>query len=139
MKKNMQTSGEHDNDPYNFVEVAMKKVGKAGLDILGCYYFYMRCELNPEVDVRFTVEMDDVLKGNTAELELSQKQQVKSTEKKDAFAAVMKMSNTASSIAEAMEETNRLAAQAQLISVVQALGKNDILENLLSTMSSNNH
>jgi hypothetical protein len=28
MKKNMAISGEHDNNPYNFVEIAMKKVGK---------------------------------------------------------------------------------------------------------------
>jgi hypothetical protein len=36
MQQNMTVSGEHDSDPYNFVEVAMKKVGKSGLTLLGC-------------------------------------------------------------------------------------------------------
>ena len=37
----MTTSGEHDSDPYNFVEIAMKKIlgGKGGLTLLGIYYF----------------------------------------------------------------------------------------------------
>jgi len=70
MKKNMTISGEHDNNPYNFVEITMKNVGKGGLSVLGCHYFYTRCESNPEVDVCFVVEMDDALKGNTADIEL---------------------------------------------------------------------
>jgi hypothetical protein len=43
MKQNMATSREHDNDPYNFVDVAMKKVGGTGLTKTGCYYFFQRC------------------------------------------------------------------------------------------------
>jgi hypothetical protein len=31
IQQNMMVSGEHGSDPYNFVEVAMKKVGKSGL------------------------------------------------------------------------------------------------------------
>jgi hypothetical protein len=40
MKQNMTTSGEHNNNPYNFVDVAMKKVGGTGLTKTGCYYFF---------------------------------------------------------------------------------------------------
>jgi hypothetical protein len=58
MKKNMTISGEHDNDAYNFVEVAMKNTGSTGLTRIGCYYFITRCEDNPEVDVRFTDGME---------------------------------------------------------------------------------
>ena len=65
MQQNMTTSGEHDNDPYNFVEVAMRKVGRGGLSILGCYYFFKVCDTHPEVDARYSSEMDDALKGNT--------------------------------------------------------------------------
>jgi len=36
-----------------------------------------------------------------------------------------------------MEKTNRLAEQAQLISLAQTLGKDDILESLLNGMSNN--
>jgi hypothetical protein len=107
------------------------------LSTLGCYYFYTRCESTPEVDVRFAVEMDDALKGNTGDTESLKRPEVKCNEKKKAFAAVVEISNTAKSIASAMEKTNRLAEQAQLISVAQALGKHDILENILKTMSHN--
>ena len=40
IQTNMTLSGEDDSDPFNFVEVAMKKVGKSGLTILGFYYFF---------------------------------------------------------------------------------------------------
>lgn len=46
MKQNMTTSGEHDSDSYNFVDVAMKKVGGANsLTWIGCYYFFEQCAL----------------------------------------------------------------------------------------------
>ena len=44
IQKNMTISGEHDSNPYNFVEVAMNSIGKNGLSLLGCYYFFKRCE-----------------------------------------------------------------------------------------------
>lgn len=40
IQDNMTLSGEHDSDVYNFVDVALKKVGTAGLTLLGCYYFF---------------------------------------------------------------------------------------------------
>ena len=63
----MTTSGEHDSDPYNFVEIAMKKIlgGKGGLTLLGIYYFFKLCDAHPEVDVRYTVDIDEALRGNT--------------------------------------------------------------------------
>ena len=127
-------SGEHDNNPYNFVESAMKNVGKRGLSILGCYYFYTCCESTPEVVVCFAVGMDNALKGNMGDIESLKCPEVKGNNKKRAFAAVVEISNTAKSIALAMEKTNSLAEQSQLILVAQALGKNDILENIFKTM-----
>ena len=82
------------------------------------------------------MEMDDALKGNTADDNLMSPKEVKASEKKKAYAAMVEISNTAKSIATAMDKTNRLAEQAQLISVAQTLGKNDILEDLLASMSS---
>ena len=55
----MTISGEHDSDPFNFVEVAMKKVGKSGLTILGFYYFFKICDDHSEVDASYSVEMDE--------------------------------------------------------------------------------
>jgi hypothetical protein len=73
IKKNMSQSGEHDNDPYNFVDVAMKKVRGPGLTKLGCYYFFKRCDQNPEVDTTFAEGMDENLKGNTDDILISSK------------------------------------------------------------------
>eukprot|EP00980_Cylindrotheca_fusiformis_P016822 scaffold5074_cov99-Cylindrotheca_fusiformis.AAC.4 len=147
MQKNMTISGEHDSDPYNFVELAMSKIGKKGLSILGCYYFFMRCEDVPEVDSRFSLEIDEVLKGSTENLPSPSptKNNKNNTydSKKRAYSAIVDISNTAKSIAVAMEETNKLAKQDQeikvadqKIKVAQALGKDDILHDILDSMSS---
>jgi hypothetical protein len=49
----MTLSGEHDSDPYNFVEIAMKKIlgGKGGLTLLGVYYFF-KLRLSGSVHIR---------------------------------------------------------------------------------------
>lgn len=156
MKKNMTISGEHDSDPYNFVEVAMKNVGGCGLTILGCYYFYMRCEENPEVDSVFGDQMEDSLKGNTEIITMDSKVPV-SNEKKRAYAAMVDMSGIAKSLVDEMKETNRemkennrlareagtalmeknrLEKQSQLISLAQHLGKKEMLEQILGKLAS---
>ena len=48
--------------------------------------------------------------------------------------AIVEISDTAKSIVVAMDKTNKLAEQAQRISVAQALGKNDLLETILASM-----
>ena len=67
MKKDMTTSGEHDNDSYNYADVAMKKAGGNGMTKLGCHYFFVRCAANPQVDVSFAETMDPSLKGSTCD------------------------------------------------------------------------
>jgi hypothetical protein len=66
IRKNMTLSGEHDNDAFNFVELAMKKAGSCtGVSVLGVYYFHALCDANPDIDVNFADEMDDALMGST--------------------------------------------------------------------------
>ena len=65
IQENMTTSGEHDSDVYNFVEVAMRKVGTGGFTLFGCYYFFKIFDLHPEVDVLYSVTLDDAIRGNT--------------------------------------------------------------------------
>jgi FtsZ-binding cell division protein ZapB len=111
----------------------------------------MRCEANPEVDVRFADRMDEVLMGNTdAPLEPSVSATSASSEKKRAFAAIADISSVAMTIADEMKETNRLAQeqanemkeknrlakQSQIIALAQHLGKQEILEQMLATLSS---
>ena len=153
MKKNMTISGEHDNDAYNFVDVAMKNVGSTGLTKIGCYYFFMRCEDNPEVDVRFADGMDEILMGNTDSPlgpTTNGSDATTGSEKKRAYAAIVDMSTVAITIADEMKETNRLAQQtahemkeknrlakqSQLISLAQHLGKQEILEGILASLAS---
>jgi hypothetical protein len=65
IRKNMTLSGEHDNDAFNFVELAMKKAGSCtGVSVLGVYYFHALCDANPDIDVNFADEMD-ALMGST--------------------------------------------------------------------------
>jgi hypothetical protein len=61
LDKNMTTSGEHNNEPYNFVDVAIQKAGGSGLTKIACYYFIALCKANPEVNVRFTDTMEEGL------------------------------------------------------------------------------
>jgi hypothetical protein len=67
MKENMTMSGTHDNDAWNFVEVAMR--GHSGLTKLAVYYFYMRCESHPGIDARFQPFLDSALKGSSVQLD----------------------------------------------------------------------
>jgi hypothetical protein len=66
MKKNMVQSGTHDNDPWNFVEIAMRDF--TGLTPIGVYYFYTRCEANEGVDSVFQPFLDSSLKGSSVDL-----------------------------------------------------------------------
>ena len=116
VQTNMTLSGEHDSDAYNFIEVAMKKVaGKSTLTVLGCYYFFKLCDAHPEVDIRYTVDMDAIIRGTTDNepvvIEDSDDHIKKNmhTEKKRAYAAISDISNVAKNIATEMHETNRIA------------------------------
>ena len=163
VQDNMRLSGEHDSDAYNFVEVAIKKVGAGGLTLVGCYYFFKICDGHPEVDVTYTVTLDDAIKGNTDDdlgvyipSEATAKNDLRN-EKKRAYAAMTDMSGVAKSMAVEMKETNRLALestealkkknelseeknrlakQSQLIAIAQALGRPEILEEMLQSFSS---
>jgi hypothetical protein len=125
IQKNMTTSGEHDSDPYNFVEIAMKKIlgGKGGLTLLGIYYFFKLCDAHPEVDVRYTVDIDDALRGNTDDSTSTKssdddvvpndagggKNKSLNQEKKRAYSAMSDLSDVAKNIAAEMHQTNILA------------------------------
>jgi hypothetical protein len=66
MQKNMHQSGTHDNEAWNFVETAMKEL--PGLTKIACYYFYMRCEMKPEIDGVFQPFLDTTIKGSSEDL-----------------------------------------------------------------------
>jgi hypothetical protein len=76
MKRNMTLSGEHGNDPWDFIQVAMKEI--TGLTKIGVYYFYMRCEDNPSIDGAFQPFLDSSLKGSTVDIGQDNSSQVSS-------------------------------------------------------------
>jgi hypothetical protein len=76
MKKNMTKSGEHGNDPWDFVQSAMKDF--TGLTKIAVYYFYMRCEENPSIDGAFQPFLDTSLKGSTVDIALDTASQASS-------------------------------------------------------------
>jgi hypothetical protein len=115
---NMTLSGEHDSDAYNFMDIAMKNVKSSGLTKIGCYYFFVRCEGNPEIDVRFDDRMEISLMGST-DTPLSDLSVVGtgSSRKKRAHAeALSEISNVVCMIAEEMKATNRLAEKSTVVS-----------------------
>jgi hypothetical protein len=116
--------------------------------------FFKICDLHPEVDVAYSVTLDDAIRGNTDDnfgTEANSKKELRN-DKKRAYAALTDMGDVAKSIASEMKETNRLALestqalkdknrlseeknklakQSQLIAIAQALGRQEILEDLL--------
>ena len=59
----MTKSGIHDNDAFNFVQVAMREFH--GFTPIAVYYFYTRCEEHSDNDSIFQLTMDESLKGNS--------------------------------------------------------------------------
>ena len=115
---NMTTSGEHDSDAFNFIDVAMKKVQSKGLTKIGCYYFFVRCEDNPEIDVRFNNRMEISLMGSTdaSVSELSVVGTNGSGKKRAHVEALEEISSVVCVIAEEMKATNRLAEKSTAVS-----------------------
>ena len=59
----MTKSGTHDNDAFNFVQVAMWEFH--AFTPIAVYYFYTRCEEHLDIDCIFQRTMDESLKGNS--------------------------------------------------------------------------
>ena len=59
----MTKSGTHDNDPFNFVEVAMRKFH--GFTPIPIYYFFTSCEEHSDIDSVFQPTMDNRLKDSS--------------------------------------------------------------------------
>ena len=59
----MMKSGTHDNDSFNFVQMAMREFH--GFTPITVYYFYTRCEEHSDIDCIFQLTMDESLKCNS--------------------------------------------------------------------------
>ena len=59
----MTKSGTHENDPFNFVEVAMREFHRFAP--IAIYYFFTTCEEHLDIDSIFQPTMDDRLKGSS--------------------------------------------------------------------------
>lgn len=66
VKQMMQKSGEHDNEPFNYMQLAVKDIASITVD--AAYYFYMRCEEYPEIDAEFQSFMNPELKGSSEDV-----------------------------------------------------------------------
>ena len=122
MKKNMSQSGTHDNDAWNFVEVAMN--GFSGFTKAAVYYFYMRCEAVPDVDAVFQPFLDASLKGSSVKLNddssLSSSSRPSTAKKRkkndDAIETLLEQSTA---IVDMLKESREAAAQLVKASVEQ--------------------
>ena len=59
----MTNLGTHDNDTFNFVQVAMQEFH--GLTPIAVYYFYTRCKEHLDINSICQPTMDESLKGNS--------------------------------------------------------------------------
>ena len=59
----MMKSGTHDNNAFNFVQLAMWEFH--GFTPISVYYFYTRCKEHSDIDCIFQLTMDGSLKGNS--------------------------------------------------------------------------
>ena len=59
----MTKSGTHDNDAFNFVQVAMQEFH--GFTPIAVYYFCTRCKEHSDIESIFQLTMDESLKGNS--------------------------------------------------------------------------
>jgi hypothetical protein len=139
MTVNMAASGEHDSDPYNFVELAMKTAkATSTLTQIGCYYFFQRCaEKNQEIDNTFGDTMDESLKGNTKASPLGDSVVTRNnndSDKKRAYTAIESISTSLTSISSQVTAQTQIAQRAQLIELAKrTLGDMDMLRALLAT------
>ena len=65
---NMTVSGTHDNAVWNFLESAMSGRGGSGVTKILLYYFFMRCEMIPDIDSHFQPFLHPSLLGNTVSI-----------------------------------------------------------------------
>ena len=107
IKELMTVSGTHNSEVWDFVQTAMVKVSKCtGITKYGAYYFYKRCEEQPDVDVSFCPFMDSELKGST--LEDDNRAERKKPGKKPAIAAfIEETSRNSKVLLEELQKANQ--------------------------------
>ena len=64
----MTVSGTHDNAVWNFLESAMSGRGGSGVTKISLYYFFMRCEMIPDIDSHFQPFLHPSLLGDTVSI-----------------------------------------------------------------------
>lgn len=112
MKDNMNKSGTHGNDPWDFVAVGLRAV-KQSIGFNEAYYYYTRMEEHPEVETQFQPFIDDSLKGDSFE-DMSVRQDVvvqksdKSTAISDGLAS---LAITNAAMITTLEARNRIASK----------------------------
>ena len=68
IQNNMTVSGTHDNTVWNFLESAMSGRGGSGVTKISLYYFFMRCEMIPDIDSHFQPFLHPSLLGDTVSI-----------------------------------------------------------------------
>ena len=133
VQKNMTQSGTHESDPFDFMQVATHSLAISGTPPLASYYFFLRCDENPEIDIAHQDSLDPEMEGSTvSSLEAAAP---KSNEKKRAYAAIYDISTTTKRIADGIEQQNSIAQVTQKIEIARALGDKEALRHLLEQLT----
>ena len=158
MKENMTRSGEHNSDPWNFVDVAMNTIPSGRrFPKVGILYFFRRCEEYPEIDAAFQTFLDESMKGLTADNKTdvvsvdneSEGKKRAKTEKVKRIEALASITTIASNTHDMYKEYHQANARKEAIEIVNAeiqglqvqinvaatLGKTDELHSLSARLS----
>ena len=151
MRDNMTQSGTHDDDPWNFVDVAMNKIpGGRRLPKVGILYFFRRCEEFPNIDTSFQTFLDNSLKGSTASGVVVEEQEVLSSDdrsnkkaklekdRSDAFASIRSMSAQSARIYDEFHRSNSTMERFKHLEVeleyAKALGEMERIRELATEL-----
>ena len=111
VQKNMTQSGTHESDPYDFMEHAIRKSSVSRCPPLAAFYFFIRCDDNPEIDAATQDCLDIEMEGSTSESFIDSVVP-RSTDRKRAYAAIAEISETTKRIAFEMKASVRVAEEA---------------------------
>jgi hypothetical protein len=137
MKKNMTQSGTHDNDPYNFVEIAMREF--TGLTPIGVYYFYVRCEANKGIDDAFQPFLDNSLKGSSVDLGDDQSSSEGSAKKNARDAANPDFAGMHQQLMQEMTQNNKRMIESMDEQVRETKRSNDVRQQKCDEMKRYNN
>jgi hypothetical protein len=143
MLQDIETSGNHSSDPWSFVDNALKQTKSTeNFGRIETVYFFILCELNPEVDSSFQPFLSESSKGSSDVVPLLEDSSPHNQSKKDKAEAYLAQSvATGKSLLKQMETNTEIRREERDIRREELILKkrmhlqetmNQILQNMMN-------